>query len=47
MQEALRTNQRAFVWDAGEERGIFGSIERELALRAAAVRDGPMSVFSR
>ena len=47
MQEALRANQRAFVWDAGEERGVLGSIERELALRAATVGDGPTSVFTR
>ncbi len=47
MQEALRAHQRAFVWDEGEERGIFGSIERELAHRAATIGDGPASVFTR
>jgi hypothetical protein len=42
MQEALQAHQRAFVWDA---EGVFGGIERELALRAAA--DGvPRSVFT-
>ncbi len=46
MQEALEAHQRYFVWDVVEDKGIFGSIERELALRAAAVTDAPLSVFS-
>ena len=46
MQEALEAHQRYFVWDEAEEKGIFGSIERELALRAATVNDTPRSVFS-
>lgn len=46
MQEALEAHQRYFVWDKEEDRGIFGSIERELALRAATVNDSPRSVFS-
>ncbi|CAL8466706.1 g6242 [Coccomyxa elongata] len=46
MQEALEVHQRYFVWDEAEEKSIFGSIERELALRAATVNDTPRSVFS-
>lgn len=46
MQEALEAHQRYFVWDEAEEKGILGSIERELALRAATVNDTPRSVFS-
>ena len=46
MQEALQAHQRAFVWDAGEARGVFGGIERELALRAATLADVPRSVFT-
>jgi hypothetical protein len=46
MQEALQAHQRAFVWDASEPRGVYGSIERELAHRAATLADAPRSVFT-
>jgi hypothetical protein len=46
MQATLEAHQRFFVWEAGAEGGVLDSIERELALRAAAVDDAPRSVFS-
>ncbi len=41
MQDALALHQRLFIWAAGAEGGVLASLERELAIRAGHLADGP------
>ena len=47
MQDALAAHQHLFLWAASEESGgILASLERELAIRAGHLADGPLLALS-
>lgn len=46
MQEALAAHQRLFLWSTGAEGGVLASLERELAIRAGHLAEGPQLAIS-
>ena len=46
LQHSLARHQKTFMWDAAVQGGVFGNIERELAMRAAQrAHEETLSVF--
>ena len=47
MQDALAAHQHLFLWAAdADSGGVLASLERELAIRAAHLADGPLLALS-